>query len=644
MRHAAVFFCCVAILWPACSSAADPSLDAPDEAPIGSYVEVSYSGPRTFYDYVYTVSEGTPDAARVVTKGNVGNAKEGIRLQMPEAPGDYEVRYWSSTDRQILARDRTRVIDVPATLTFSNAANQGSRLEVTWQGPGITYDRIVLNRPQDPDDAKALAQAAITNKTKPLQLTVPDEPGEYELRYVTARTKRVLTRAPITVVGVDAAISAPDTAEPGNRIDIEWQGPGNNYDTIVLVAPGAQRNAKSLAAAAILNGKNPVQMLLPDTSGDFELRYRTTASKAELASRPIQLLSVSATLNAPASAIAGSTVPVNWQGPGNDYDRIAVFAAGATDTADALKNHAILSKRNPVLVALPDTAGDYELRYITQQGKRILGRRPISALPAGKLRVVFERTGTVSSNTTSSEGAVGLILDASGSMLQRVDGVRRIEIARQVLDNLVRNDLPKQVNFALRVFGHKAANECRTDLEIPLAPLNREAAAERINSVNAMNLAKTPIADSLAQVPNDLAGAKGRKSIVLITDGEETCDGDPAAVIEKLRSGGLDVQVSIVGFAIDDVDLKATFERWAEIGGGSYFDANSAEDLARSLRQVISGPFEVMDQDGRVVAEGIAGGAPVTVAAGSYRVRMKSGVAEMHDVAVVAEQVTDLAF
>jgi hypothetical protein len=137
----------------------------------------------------------------------------------------------------------------------------------------------------------------------------------------------------------------------------------------------------------------------------------------------------------------------------------------------------------------------------------------------GSLQVI------ASENTaTDTGGAVELILDASGSMLKRLDGKRRIVIAKEVLSEAVNKHIPPGTPVALRVFGHKEPNSCRTDLEIPLGPLDPAKANKTIQGVNAMNLAKTPIADSLAKVESDLKGAPGRKVIVLVTDGEETCD------------------------------------------------------------------------------------------------------------------------
>ena len=227
-------------------------------------------------------------------------------------------------------------------------------------------------------------------------------------------------------------------------------------------------------------------------------------------------------------------------------------------------------------------------------------------------------------HTTAAGGAVELILDASGSMLKRLDGKRRIVIAKEVLSEAVNDHIPPGTPLALRVFGHKEPNSCRTDLEISLKPLDPAKASKTIQGVNAMNLAKTPIADSLAKVESDLKNAPGPKVIVLVTDGEETCDGNPEEVIQKLRDKGFDVTLNIVGFAINDATLEAQFKSWADLGGGRYFSANSQEGLSESLREALQIPYAVYDFTGTLVAEGVVGGEPQELEQGFYRVVVQS--------------------
>jgi hypothetical protein len=200
--------------------------------------------------------------------------------------------------------------------------------------------------------------------------------------------------------------------------------------------------------------------------------------------------------------------------------------------------------------------------------------------------------------------------------------------------------LPAGTPFALRVFGHREADSCRTDLELPLGPLDPAAAAAKIRSVEAKNLAKTPIAASLRAVRQDLAAASGPRLVLLVTDGEETCDGDPAAAIEELRAAGIDVRVDIVGFAIDELMVKEQFERWSRLGGGRYFDAADGDALRQAVRGSLEEGFEVL-AGSEVVATGTVGGEGIELTPGRYRVRTTSG-RDLGTVSVTAGETTEV--
>ncbi|MFQ5566492.1 MAG: VWA domain-containing protein, partial [Paracoccaceae bacterium] len=251
---------------------------------------------------------------------------------------------------------------------------------------------------------------------------------------------------------------------------------------------------------------------------------------------------------------------------------------------------------------------------------------------------------SVSVENAVSANAVELILDASGSMLQRLEGQRRIEIARTVLTDLINKTIPEGTPLALRVFGHRKPDACDTDLASPLQPLERSKVTGIIQATQAMNLAKTPIGESLRLVADDLRGVDGQKLIILITDGEETCDGDPAAAIASLKESGHDVRVNIVGFAIDDAALKAQFEEWSRIGGGLYFSAGSAAELDEALRQALRPKYQVLDGMGAIVASGTAGAEDVELPSGTYTVKiLTSPILTFGDVEIRPEETTRIS-
>lgn len=131
--------------------------------------------------------------------------------------------------------------------------------------------------------------------------------------------------------------------------------------------------------------------------------------------------------------------------------------------------------------------------------------------------------------------------------------------------------------------------------------------------------------------------------MILVTDGEETCDGDPQKVIQRLQDKGFEVSLNIVGFAIDDDELESQFQSWAELGGGRYFSAKNQEGLSESLKEALQIPYSVYDQSGSLVAAGVVGGESLELGQGLYRVVVATSPPQIFDpVDVPGEQEVSL--
>jgi hypothetical protein len=244
--------------------------------------------------------------------------------------------------------------------------------------------------------------------------------------------------------------------------------------------------------------------------------------------------------------------------------------------------------------------------------------------PPGEL--VVRRAGA------EPEGAMLIIFDASGSMGAMVPGASstRLTAARNVLAEMVAA-LEPGTPFALRAYGHVLPASCDTRLELPLGPLDHERAIQAIASIEPKLLSGTPLADAILAAIDDLAGAPGPATVVLLTDGEESCGGDPGAAIEALRRARPQTRVSIVAFdlASDDRDgAFGRFVRWAEAGGGAALQAGDVPELRRAMAEVLLAPpleFEALDARGDLIAAGQVGGAAVELPVGSFEVRIRGG-------------------
>jgi Mg-chelatase subunit ChlD len=239
---------------------------------------------------------------------------------------------------------------------------------------------------------------------------------------------------------------------------------------------------------------------------------------------------------------------------------------------------------------------------------------PFVPQPDGSLRVIETRNEGTSDQTITSSLLV--LIDTSGSMLQRIDGKRRYQIAQDALAPLATQAAERGIAIGLRQFGIEP-DACDTGLLAPIAPRSSREMTDILATILPKNNARTPIAAALMAAGEDLTHAQGVPRIVILTDGEETCDGDPEAVIKDLAAQGIAVRIDIVGFAIDDPALSASFADWARAGGGVYVNADDREALESALLDVSQTQFRALSDTGFEVA-GIVGGDAIVLPAGRY--------------------------
>ena len=191
---------------------------------------------------------------------------------------------------------------------------------------------------------------------------------------------------------------------------------------------------------------------------------------------------------------------------------------------------------------------------------------------------------------------IEIILDASGSMAGTVGGQSKLSIAQQTLTDFIDRLPSTGAEVALRVYGHKGSNKeadreesCRgTELLYPFQPLDKEKFKETINAFSPTGW--TPIARSLRAALDDFQSVDDDAAtniVVLVSDGIETCDGDPVAMAKLLKASGLDVVVHVIGFDVN-AEAAGQLQAVAEAGGGQYFDARNAQDFEKIFVQLFN--------------------------------------------------------
>lgn len=587
--------------------AQDFAMDAPDKVGMREMFPVTWTAPQPKGGLIEIRHTG--EKGRRVSYAYAN--KNPQLIEAPEAPGDYVLVF--HFDGQDQVSQPLAVEMVTATLSAPAEVEAGGSIVVTWTGPTNRNDNITF-AVSGGEALRKLSYAYVgSSKDGTVTLQAPQDAATYDIVYISGKT--ILARHSITVGGIAATLDAPDQVPAGGSVMVGFEGPLNRADLITFAARDGNPIRPASYAYAVQAQDGQVSLRAFEETGSYDIVY--VSGDRVIGRRAIEIVPISVDIAAADEVQALLTFEVEWRGHGNPGDRVYMVRPG--DTVEVAYNY-VDPTIGTVAIVAPEAAGAYELVYVTAGGRE-LDRRAITVTPAaldpGQIQVEFTPGTGFGPND-----AVEVILDASGSMLQRQGGERRIAIAKRTLSGLVRDTIPQGTGFALRVFGNRQADACRTDLEIPLAPLDASAALTVISGINAVNLAKTPIAQSVSLAAGDLAGVTGARVLILVTDGEETCEGDPAQAIEALRALGWDLRVNIVGYAIDDAVLARTFESWAAAGGGAYFDAADGDQLAAAMLRAAAAPFRIVTPDGDLVATGLVGDPPVTVPAGSYLVRI----------------------
>ncbi|MBL4774375.1 MAG: VWA domain-containing protein [Alcanivoracaceae bacterium] len=192
----------------------------------------------------------------------------------------------------------------------------------------------------------------------------------------------------------------------------------------------------------------------------------------------------------------------------------------------------------------------------------------------------------ISSQIMANDKAI-IVLDASGSMWGQIDGKTKIEMAKEVFTDLV-SDWDENIDLGVTVYGHRSKGDCN-DIEsvYPVSPIDRKKLNTIIQAI--VPKGKTPLSKAVQLAAEELKYTEDKATVILISDGKESCHLNPCEVAKKLESSGIEFTAHVIGFDVDE-ETKKELSCMATSTGGQYFDAHNAEELRHALKEVAKFP------------------------------------------------------
>ncbi|MFD0914798.1 VWA domain-containing protein [Pseudahrensia aquimaris] len=182
---------------------------------------------------------------------------------------------------------------------------------------------------------------------------------------------------------------------------------------------------------------------------------------------------------------------------------------------------------------------------------------------------------------------VMVVFDGSGSMWGQIEGRAKIEIARDVLSSVL-SETTGNMTIGMIAYGHRKKGQC-SDIETVVTPgPAARTVPQMINSANGIQpKGKTPLSDAVRMAAEGLRYTENEATVVLVTDGIETCDADPCALATELERTGINFTTHVVGFGLSK-DEGQQVACLAENTGGKFISADDAGALKQALNETLS--------------------------------------------------------
>ena len=297
---------------------------------------------------------------------------DGARPTLTLAPGDFTVTAMGGDEarsREItLEAGESAVVNIvfevpDASLSAPDTVQTGGFLDIEYSGPSRVDDYITYVAP-DAEEGAYLTYEYVEGEAGEMRIRASDETGAYELRYVSA-AGRTLARTEFEVTESTARLSLPDTVRAGAPFTVEWTGPGREGDYLSILRPDEEEGSYGRYVYVEDSG-GAAEMRAPTETGTWQVRYLSGGANATFARENFEVIEATATIDAPDSVMAGSSVPIEWTGPGNQDDYVTIVSPDAEEGSYGNYEYVAEGESSGmVTMRAPEAPGAWQVRYLS---------------------------------------------------------------------------------------------------------------------------------------------------------------------------------------------------------------------------------------------------------------------------------------
>lgn len=184
---------------------------------------------------------------------------------------------------------------------------------------------------------------------------------------------------------------------------------------------------------------------------------------------------------------------------------------------------------------------------------------------------------------TDSESSVLFILDASGSMNEYLGIYQKIHLAKKYIRHYV-DKLPEEAEAGFIAYGNRVPGCQSSRLYQPLEKGNKPQFRNKLFGLTPAGA--TPLAESIRIAGEYILRRKSPTELILVTDGIESCYGDPEKEIGLLRQKGIDFKMHVLGLGLKPEE-KRVMESLAKSGKGNYYHVDGDSDFYNAVEDLL---------------------------------------------------------